>query len=280
VDGKGWIPVSMTSLSFGSPLGAWPQDPVNQTSSGLFYTYQTNGTQYEVTALLESQKYKAQLASSPQIPNYPEVAAQGSNLTLSQLWNPSGLVGYWPLDEGTGSTTQDLSGNNKTGTFTSGVWSAGKIGGALLCSSTIVSTADLGVPVNGPGTFSAWINMTISAVAKGSTNQIFSNFYQHAANNYFYNTHGADYFPPLIPAINSWHYIVFTWNGNTATSIMYYDGVKYPVVVQMSGNVDALGSVNICGVGGSFFSGLIDDVRIYNRTLNAAEVMALYNAQK
>jgi hypothetical protein len=31
---------------------------------------------------------------------------------------------------------------------------------------------------------------------------------------------------------------------------------------------------------GYYFPGLIDDVRIYNRALSAAEIQALYNAEK
>jgi hypothetical protein len=33
-------------------------------------------------------------------------------------------------------------------------------------------------------------------------------------------------------------------------------------------------------VGGTNFKGYIDDVRIYNRALSAAEIQALYNAEK
>lgn len=62
-NGTGWLPVSFNLLSTGSPLGSLPVDPVNQTSSGHFYTYETNATQYEVTADLESTKYQLLEAS-------------------------------------------------------------------------------------------------------------------------------------------------------------------------------------------------------------------------
>jgi hypothetical protein len=39
-------------------MGQLPQDPVNNTSSRLYYTYTTNGYQYETTAVMESSKYK------------------------------------------------------------------------------------------------------------------------------------------------------------------------------------------------------------------------------
>ncbi len=58
VNGTGWIPVPFSNGSGGSPIGSLPLDPVNQSSSRLYYTYTTNGGQYELTAVLESQKYK------------------------------------------------------------------------------------------------------------------------------------------------------------------------------------------------------------------------------
>src|SRR5487761_1925286 len=99
-NGMGWIPVNFASTTTGSPLGSLPIDPTNTSSTGLFYSYSANGDQYEVTSLFESQKYKTQYANAPIDPSYPEVNAKGNSLTASPLYNPSGLVGYWPLDEG------------------------------------------------------------------------------------------------------------------------------------------------------------------------------------
>ena len=115
MNGTGWIPVNFQGMSQGAPFGQLPSDPVNQTSTGLFYTYQANGNQFEATAILESQKYKSQLAQSPLLSYYPEVVAQGSSLALSALYNSSGLVGYWSLDEGTGTTVYDTTGSGNNG---------------------------------------------------------------------------------------------------------------------------------------------------------------------
>lgn len=37
VDGTGWIPLNFKSISAGSPLGSLPVDPLNQSSTGLYY---------------------------------------------------------------------------------------------------------------------------------------------------------------------------------------------------------------------------------------------------
>lgn len=73
----------------------------------------------------------------------------------------SGLVGYWNLDEGTGTTAYDNSGNSNTGTLSgSPSWVQGKYGDALnfnAASNQYVSLASL--PTSGTGSFSifSWI---------------------------------------------------------------------------------------------------------------------------
>jgi hypothetical protein len=76
VNGTGWIPINFTNMSTGAPLGSLPADPTNQTSSGLYYSYATNGTTFELSALPESQKYIALAASNP------TMFTAGSNTSL------------------------------------------------------------------------------------------------------------------------------------------------------------------------------------------------------
>ncbi len=65
VDGTGWIRVNLASLSTGSPIPAFPVDPVNSgdatgTALELFYTYLCRGTPlgFQLVANLESSTYK------------------------------------------------------------------------------------------------------------------------------------------------------------------------------------------------------------------------------
>jgi len=97
VDGTGWIPINLTNLSSGSPLARLPQDPVNTTSTNLFYIYTASSTPglFEISTLLESQKYryggsldKASTDGGSSSVYYE----QGSNLTTNPI-NDLGLVG-------------------------------------------------------------------------------------------------------------------------------------------------------------------------------------------
>ncbi len=152
--GTGWIPINFSSISFGTPLSVLPSDPINTTSSGDYYTYisgQPSAGTYELLARMESQKYTSSnggaAANDGGYSNqYNEV---GKDLTLALnvpenlnhisstdylAFDQSGLVGYWPLNEGNGATAIDQSGNGGNGTWsgaqagTSGYYSVGKIG--------------------------------------------------------------------------------------------------------------------------------------------------------
>jgi hypothetical protein len=269
---------------------------VNSSSTGLYYTYVTNGTQYEVTSLFESQKYKSQYAVNPSIPDYPEVNAKGSSLTVNPLFSTSGLVGYWNLDEGTGTTAYDTSGSGNTGIWsgTTPYYASGKVGpsaGSFDGTDDYVNISSIDSSLSGSqGAIALWAYPMSTATS--TTGYIFSSW--GPSSNRFY----ISYYPPpsntvsvtrsnpsvsiglgTIP-LNSWYHITLTWN----SSMMYG---------YLNGNLIASSSyTNSSSQGGNstigayqdapaqLFPGKIDDVRIYNRALSAAEVQGLYNAEK
>jgi len=85
-------------------------------------------------------------------------------LVLGVAGNASAdLVAHWKLDEGSGTTAFDTSGNGNDGTFTGGPqWVAGYYGGALEFDSTddnIDCGNDDSLNITDEITLSAWINM-------------------------------------------------------------------------------------------------------------------------
>ena len=130
--GSGWIPINLTGV-IGSSISALPLDPVNSSSTGDYYTYSSSGNQYEITANLQSAKYRSKQDATFPLTDYPGVLAVGNSTTISPIYNPSGLVGYWNFNEGSGTTANDISGNGYNGTLSgpAPAWVAGKIGNAL-----------------------------------------------------------------------------------------------------------------------------------------------------
>lgn len=55
VNGTGWIPVNLTAISSGAPIGNLPVDPVNNGS--YTYTYSPSSSVFKLAAKMESYKY-------------------------------------------------------------------------------------------------------------------------------------------------------------------------------------------------------------------------------
>jgi hypothetical protein len=78
-------------------------------------------------------------------------------------------------------------------------------------------------------------------------------------------------------ALNTWTHLATTYDGTTLR--MFVNGVEVSNRA-VGGNIrTSTGVVRIGGNGvwGEYFSGLIDDVKIYNRALSASEIQADMN---
>ena len=57
-DGGGWVPINLTDIPGGSPLSAYPTDPVGEFDKNLYYVYLTDGeTAFKLMAKMESKYY-------------------------------------------------------------------------------------------------------------------------------------------------------------------------------------------------------------------------------
>jgi len=299
INNQGWIPVNLSKITAGTPIGSLPVDPTNQTSSGLFYAYNTNGTQFEITANLESQKYKSQFAQNANTNLFPEVISGGTP-TISALYSPSGLVGYWPMDEGSGTVAYDQSGNGDNGTW--GTWSAGnyyssgKVGNYAGHPNSN-SWVNLGNPgklqlTNAISVF-AWVNR--SSIV--NYDRVVSNYYAGVGPFVLFDGGSGKLYCSINNALNSFSAI----NTFNIPGVWYhvgctYDGTTLAVYINGAFQASSTGSQVLSysnalpwGIGAGLssssaaqnvLSGSIDDVRIYNRALSPAEILALYNAQK
>jgi hypothetical protein len=217
---------------------------------------------------------------------------------------PSGLVGYWKFDEGSGTTACDSSVNNNTGTLNGPSWVDGKYGKALAFDGI---DDYVGIPTL---LSLSPTSLTVTAWIKSPFNHAGYIFY-HGDNGEFLLHNGERlrdgpvsgrfpdlasfsvkiqgtwydvYSPPLTP--NAWHHITGVWIKGVSLKI-YVDGA-------LAGENTAIPDYYLFDPGSSyspsmgvycrgveqdtFFEGLIDEVRIYNRTLNAEEILAYYTS--
>ena len=102
-DGTGWIPVNFLSMSYGSPLDRLPTDPINATSTGLYYTY-IHGS-IALSTGLESEKYLASSAINDQGYSYARYEA-GSDLAKNTYLPNCGGFPVTDIDGNIYSTVQ------------------------------------------------------------------------------------------------------------------------------------------------------------------------------
>jgi hypothetical protein len=208
-------------------------------------------------------------------------------------------AGYWKFDEGSGTTTADASGNGATGMLQGGVrWSAGRFGAALQFNGTsgyvnVPAPAGSALDLNAnPVTLAAWINTNSLTTQQAILLRGLSDGPAGAGGTQGYglwinaNGHvnlgatGGGNFDSLTALTPGWHQVTGIING-TASKV-YIDGVdQTPAGV----NVSVTSSNQNLIIGASrnnanngyvgFFSGVIDDLRIYNRVLSTSEVRAL-----
>ena len=211
------------------------------------------------------------------------------------MFNPSGLVGYWKFDEGTGTSSTDSSGNNNPGSLISSpTWTTGKVGGALSFngSSNYITLAsyplsDMSVSNSG----CAWIlTSNISNSNEGGGARGAFDFSPNANSGirlaqssgyvYFvYQSGGTTYSQRtnnVVLSNNNWSYVCYVFNGSAITG--YINGALAATVTASNNPYHTVRIIGASFTTAGRWLGNVDEVRIYNRALSAAEIYAFYNA--
>ena len=203
----------------------------------------------------------------------------------------AGLVGWWQLDEGAGTTTKDSSGNGNEGTLEGNpTWVGGPFGNALAFANQRVTikasttlTADL---FQGPFTFTVWINPKRT----GNTWQQIFRAWRTAGNSndtLFINNDGRLSWRGLVNAAwaggmcetaagvvpaDQWTHAAVT--GDKTNFRIYINGV----LTQTSNWQKTDGSnANYYlggdpGTAGESYSGMIDEARVYDEVLTVEKI--------
>ena len=199
------------------------------------------------------------------------------------------------FDLGTGTTVADQSGNNNTGTLANTAWAgagAGKFGNALSFNGTssAVTIADSNsLDLTGGMTLEAWVKpaVTMSAyrtvVVKEQPGNLVYGLYANSDTNRpeAQVTVGGSPKPlagtTQLPA-GSWSHLAATYDGTTER--LYLNGTQISTLAISGSILTSTGNLKIGGnsIWGEWFNGLIDEVRVYNRALSAAEIGADMNS--
>jgi len=207
------------------------------------------------------------------------------------------LVGYWTFDEGAGAVANDGSGNDNHGTVVGDAqWVVGKLGGALAfdgADDMVVVEQNYGLPIYNNGTDNAWsIAMWVKGApqndmrvfSEGSTTDTNPLFNLGTKNDgatgqldAYIRPAGLEHtFSEAEPFDDTWHHIA--WVDEDGTVRLYVDGVLDGGAFNYTRATLDLNTTTIGGIlratPSHWFTGMIDDVQIYNHALTEAEVLA------
>jgi hypothetical protein len=200
----------------------------------------------------------------------------------------AGLVGWWPLDEGSGTVAADASGNGHDGTFFGDPeWVAGWFGGALEFDG-VDDYVDTGFTENlATWTVSCWVKSPAAPAATSPTGPL------HREANFQINwNHSQDAFRAAVGlSAGGWHAASFgaleadTWYHLAGT----YDGEDLKaytngqlITTNSAPSGPAANETNSLKLGkhaksAQFFTGTVDDARVYNRPLAQEEIQGVMN---
>jgi Concanavalin A-like lectin/glucanases superfamily/Divergent InlB B-repeat domain len=252
----------------------------------------TAGT-YELRWVKDGSTYTV-LATSPAITSSAQAPPPGPA--------PSGLVAAYAFREGSGSFTADSSGSGNAGTISSAAWtSQGKFGSALLFNG-ISSYVNVGnapsLQITGSMTVSAWIKATswqfsqTAIVSKRTTGgygfQLDTSSDTGARTTSFKLTsptgatvarYGAT---PL--QLDQWYYVTAVYDAAARSLNIYLNGsldngfLVGPVTGSQSNSSTNVIIGQSAGASTLNFSGVIDEVRVYNSALSPAQIQTDMNS--
>ncbi|MBE3141823.1 MAG: LamG domain-containing protein, partial [Thermoplasmata archaeon] len=225
-------------------------------------------------------------------------STEEDGLSVVNTW---GLVGWWGWNQETGTKTViDESGNGNTGNRTN-----------MATNSTVEGYYGRGqsfdgvddgiiIPINGKSvnitsaiTIEGWFYIRIATTASLVATGKFGTAYPGFSLAYYGPSNGIEWdinnetggrgtlYKTNLVYINTWYYIVALWDGtnNSGSQRLYVNGIQ---VDSGTAQIQHITNTNNLKIGQEIslysLNGSLDEVRIYNRALSAAEINASYNA--
>lgn len=195
------------------------------------------------------------------------------------------LVAAYSFDDGAGSALIDRTGKGHNGVISGAAWAAGHTGGALSFDGvddlvTIADAPDL--RLTNAMTLEAWVRPSAvtdwrTVILKERPDNLSYGLYSSGPgySSSWFTSSGGDRFVngPALPA-NAWSHLTVTYDGTTLR--LYVNGEQVATAPAAGPMITSTSPLRLGGnlLWNEYFAGQMDDVRVYNRALSAAEVLA------
>ncbi|MEU4680383.1 LamG-like jellyroll fold domain-containing protein [Micromonospora sp. NPDC023737] len=217
------------------------------------------------------------------------VDGTGANVPPTSPGTP-GLtgVGYWPLDEATGTVAEDLAGDHDATLVNGAGWTSGRTGGAVQLNGVnqYVDTGAAILDTSGSYTASAWVRLDslggfATAVSQdGNTNSAFFLQYSGADNRFAFSFAGVRALAPTAPEPGRWYHLTGVRDAASGSLTLYVDGQPAGTASSCVGDASSghtvIGRAKFNGNPVDYWRGAVDQVHVYDRALSATEVAQLH----
>ena len=191
---------------------------------------------------------------------------------------PSGPVGAWGFDEASSRRVLDSSGEGNTGRISGAVRTRGRFGGALSFDGRndwVTIADDPSLDLDRAMTLEAWVRPAArgarTVLLKERGPRLSYGLYARPSGHVFTDAERALRGPAL--PLRRWSHLAMTWDGSVVR--VYRDGRQVASRALTGAAPRSDGPLRIGGnaIWPEFFRGDIDELRVYDRALDAAEIV-------
>jgi hyaluronate lyase len=187
-------------------------------------------------------------------------------------------IAYWDFDEGAGTIAAD-TWNSFQGTINGAAWTTNSISGEALYFNGTNSSVDIGTSdITGPWTAAMWVRREDSSAGNsilmsGSSSSLALEQWNNSNKVGFTKQGVADYTFNYSAPVDIWVHLTFV--GSSSGTSLYVNGVLFESNAAVING--PMGKIGAWGTQG-YLKGTLDEVKIFNRTLNASEISDLASA--
>ncbi len=227
-------------------------------------------------------------------------AVISGNIQTTSTPSTTGLIAYWNVDEGSGTTAADTSGNSHTGYLLNGTtWTTGKVGSSALNFDGANNL--LGINIDDAGlqntfSYSFWAYPTVSHEIDPQTTSGYAGYDGErfvVSPSWFeagetdsaisvgtngvsvYENGDSDFAALLVYSapITGWTHITVVWENKQPR--LYINGTLVKTGLTSRQRIVHMVPNYIGGGFYGYYGGYIDDFRVYNRSLSNTEIQTL-----